>query len=658
MMLKFFSNPALVTSLLIATATASTEVPIWISVFSFFVFVWKFLNEKKMITKIPVKWTALPGAMLFVLVYLQYHNIFGVEESSIILIGLMSLTVLNYKTRRDHQFLVLLGFIIMMIKVTFTVDLVWVIPTVFVFFSLWHSLLLSSKIDKNKFLFWTALKSVPVLLLLFILFPRIILFQTTRVPRQALAQTAYSEDLKPGQFSDVSQWDQLAFRAEFSNREKIPLSQLYWRGTVLSFSKGFEWSRGPITRKRLGRTTKGAAGIEYTVIQEPSGNQKAVFVLDPTRSINYSSDVIEEWPQSTYRLDKLSLKQLQFAGTADARLNGTDSYEYNQADEALYLQVPKLPVRTQAWIQKTKDEYSSQEERLEALVAFFSDPNFIYTLSPGTYLNNDMDDFLFVRKKGFCEHFAAAFASMARALEIPSRIVIGYQGGSYNFIGGFWKVAQKDTHVWTELAVKERWVRYDPTRWISPLRISLGAENFFSLSKEDQVDFSHNPNWQKPEDLFTALDNVSAFIENVNYSWTLFVLDFDKETQLNFLKQLRGSWMFAGFVFLILLWAIYNKNYFKNEKTENHFYYTELLLTIEKNAQSKGVRTSLSMPPLAILDRINQGLAESHPLIAQFKQEYQDVIYRGQMPTKTLRYWKRQWEIFFKSEKIEADKKT
>ena len=40
--------------------------------------------------------------------------------------------------------------------------------------------------------------------------------------------------------------------------------------------------------------------------------------------------------------------------------------------------------------------------------------------------------FLFVRKKGHCEYFASSMAVMLRTLGIPSRMVTGFQSGTYN----------------------------------------------------------------------------------------------------------------------------------------------------------------------------------------------------------------------------------
>ena len=57
---------------------------------------------------------------------------------------------------------------------------------------------------------------------------------------------------------------------------------------------------------------------------------------------------------------------------------------------------------------------------------------FTYTLTPGEYGDEDgrhaIDEFWLDRREGFCEHFSAAFVVIMRALDVPARIVTGYQG--------------------------------------------------------------------------------------------------------------------------------------------------------------------------------------------------------------------------------------
>jgi len=74
-----------------------------------------------------------------------------------------------------------------------------------------------------------------------------------------------------------------------------------------------------------------------------------------------------------------------------------------------------------------------------------------------------VEDFLFNRKKGHCEYFATALALMLRAVDIPSRLVSGFKGGTPNAISGYYEVEQRHAHAWVEAHVGNRWVTLDAT---------------------------------------------------------------------------------------------------------------------------------------------------------------------------------------------------
>ena len=66
---------------------------------------------------------------------------------------------------------------------------------------------------------------------------------------------------------------------------------------------------------------------------------------------------------------------------------------------------------------------------IERVLHWYQTQGFVYTLSPGVLSGNRMDQFLFERKEGFCEHYASSFVLLMRYAGIPARIVVGYQGG-------------------------------------------------------------------------------------------------------------------------------------------------------------------------------------------------------------------------------------
>jgi len=97
------------------------------------------------------------------------------------------------------------------------------------------------------------------------------------------------------------------------------------------------------------------------------------------------------------------------------------------------------------------------------LQSWFTSGSFQYTLKPDLPSSNWLVPFLTTDRRGYCQQFAWAFAILARLVGIPSRVVIGYTGGTP---GGHdtWVVTTADAHAWPELYFPgEGWLRFEPT---------------------------------------------------------------------------------------------------------------------------------------------------------------------------------------------------
>ena len=156
---------------------------------------------------------------------------------------------------------------------------------------------------------------------------------------------------------------------------------------------------------------------------------------------------------------------------------------------------------------------------------------YTYTLDPGVYGQHSADEFWFDRKEGFCEHIASSFVILMRALDVPARIVTGYQGGEKNTVDGFLVVRQSDAHAWAEVWLSNRgWVRVDPTAAVAPGRI--GALQRLQAPRgviADALLGNVNP--------ALAL-NLRALWDAVNNSWNQSVLNYTQGKQLNLLRNI------------------------------------------------------------------------------------------------------------------------
>ncbi len=121
--------------------------------------------------------------------------------------------------------------------------------------------------------------------------------------------------------------------------------------------------------------------------------------------------------------------------------------------------------------------------------------------SPGVTSIDSVDTTLFDSKKGFCGHFASAYATMMRAAGVPARIVTGYLGGEWNPVGGYFIVRQSEAHAWTEVWLEgQGWTRIDPTAVVAPERLERGVFDLLADSLPATSTFLHNTRLAQPHD--------------------------------------------------------------------------------------------------------------------------------------------------------------
>ena len=104
-----------------------------------------------------------------------------------------------------------------------------------------------------------------------------------------------------------------------------------------------------------------------------------------------------------------------------------------------------------ALARKWRRTSASPAQYINTALNYFRNNEFSYTLNPPPLGEESIDDFLFRTRKGYCEHYASAFAFLMRAAGIPARMVAGYLGGELNPYGEYLIVRQSDAHVWVEV---------------------------------------------------------------------------------------------------------------------------------------------------------------------------------------------------------------
>ena len=409
----------------------------------------------------------------------SYGTIFGQEPGADMLLMLSFLKLFEMKSKRDVLLVIFLGYFLVATNFFHTQSL-WIAVYVFIVVIYLTSLLIIFSDRLSTTSFKTRIKismrmvmqAIPLMLVLFILFPRIQGPLWNLPDETQSASTGVDDKMTPGSINNLIGSGSVAFRVQFKG-ESPAKKDLYWRGLVLSNYDGKTWRRDDAPENLLPEVSyvkEEAENIEYTVMLEPHG-RKWLYSLE--------SLVAKE---GLYKVTR----ELQVV-TSEA-INNTYSYSMTSSlevtNKGLYIQenqknllLPQgLNKKTIALAKQLRMEAGGDSATFVRLVwNYFNSNGFSYTLTPPLLSVNAMDDFIFNSQKGFCEHYSSAFVYLMRAAGVPARVVVGYQGGEFNPVDDYMIVRQSDAHAWTEVWLDDRgWVRVDPTAAVSSDRISRG----------------------------------------------------------------------------------------------------------------------------------------------------------------------------------------
>ena len=197
------------------------------------------------------------------------------------------------------------------------------------------------------------------------------------------------------------------------------------------------------------------------------------------------------------------------------------------------------------WSLNIKNSSSSDEEYLNKLMEHFSNGEYFYSLSPNIDNSNNYEKFFFDTKTGYCEYYAGMFAILARLQNIPTRLVSGYMGGTYNELGNFYTFKQSDAHTWVESYIEEKgWIRYDPTQVIPQINI-ISFNNVSSNSSQSQ-------NLVKENDFFKS-NMIKLYYDYFDYIWTNKFQEYNQQSRNELIKNTFENLKFNSFYLFIFI---------------------------------------------------------------------------------------------------------
>jgi transglutaminase-like putative cysteine protease len=526
--------PPIIGALVVAAAPHVFHLPPWIVMGSLALWGYAFLGSRKNWI-LPRQIFLIPLALIaFGLAAATFRGAFH-NDTYVGLLTLMSgLKPLEIRSMRHKMITVFLAYFLIITNLFYSDEL---IMTLYMLASVLITTTVLIHINHPGGRAWGKLRlagvimlqAVPVMMVLFFLFPRI-QGGLLGLTRQSASTSGFSDFMSPGSFSTLVENDEIAFRAQFQGPVPDPEFR-YWRGIVFFYFDGKNWHREKDLMLQR-EAAPGTQAVSYTITLEPH-RDKWLFALDLPGTIPAPGLMLSDYTLIARRsVDS----RILYPMTSHLSYNTGPMYNW----ERICLKLPPAGnPRSRELAGTWQRENASPEDIVAAGLRFLSENNFVYTLDPPLLGRDPIDDFLFNTRKGYCEHYASAFVFLMRAANIPARVVGGYLGGEFNPYGSYLIIRQSDAHAWAEVWLPNKgWTRVDPTGAVSPERIQRGMRE--ALSAED---FSK---------LFGGLAGLSDLFtyvrlgwDSVNSYWTIWIMGYTQQDQQNLLSRFGirpGSW--------------------------------------------------------------------------------------------------------------------
>jgi transglutaminase-like putative cysteine protease len=369
-------------------------------------------------------------------------------------------------------------------------------------------------------------QALPLALVFWLFFPRFAGPLWHMPDDGSSAASGLSDTMSPGDITELALSDEIAFRVRFSTAPPPP-QERYWRGPVLHDFDGRTWRRTSSFLNAAPALQLQGPAYRYTLSLEPH-QHNWIFALDwpshwdlPRGALTGDYTLIQPNPVS---------RPIDVEATSYTRVQSSEPLSILSRRRDTKLPSNRNP-RTVQLAQSLRGVHPDDMDYVRAVLELFTQQPFYYTLTPPKLADNSVDAFLFDTRRGFCGHYASAFATLMRAAGIPARVVTGYQGGTFNRFADYWILRQSDAHAWTEIWIEGRgWLRIDPTSAIAPSRVERG------LADAASADGPLVSRWQRRT---PWLADTRLRLDALRQLWRERILLFDQDSQQKVLEWLN-----------------------------------------------------------------------------------------------------------------------
>ncbi len=513
---------------------------------------------------LPSRWTVTALLLLAAgLTWWGERTLLGKDAGITMLVVLMSLKTLELRARRDALVVFFLGFFLVLTQFLHSQSLLaglWLLVAVWALLTalaLAHMPVGRPPLTRAAAVAArAALLGLPLMAVLFLLFPRI--GPLWGLPQDAAGRTGLSGSLRLGGVASIAEDDSIVMRLRFEGAAPSP-EQMYFRGPVLSHFDGREWTRlmprFPVAQRPRLELELSGRPLRYEMILEPS-RLPLLPLLEMTPDQPGAAPDIAGWmltlrPDGQWQMDRPVTDRLRFSTAAWLQHRHGPRDPVPGLSDLLRLP-PGYNPRMLQWAAELRQQAALRDvdprTLAQAVMQHITTGGYTYTLEPGAYGRDAIDEFWLDRKLGFCEHFATAFVVALRAMDVPARVVTGYQGTDREPQDGWWIVRQRYAHAWAEFwQPGEGWVRIDPTAAVAPDRIRVSSSLRPAPGFVESALQGLNP---------TLAAELKALWETANNRWNQWVLNYSRGRQFDLLRALgfdAPNWRDLASLLVVLL---------------------------------------------------------------------------------------------------------
>ncbi|MCP9455665.1 MAG: DUF3488 and transglutaminase-like domain-containing protein [Nitrospira sp.] len=498
-----------------------------------------------------------------------------------------------------------------------------------------------------------------VTLFLFFALPRLQAGFYQKGQGAAIRTAGFSDAVDLGSIGPIKRDPRVVMRVEPSGRVPDGKGRLYLRGIAFDHYDGRSWVN-QLSRRRVVRETgpgifalNGSRG-EREMLARPS--LKLKIFLEPL-----DTPVLFGAPFMEAVSGNLPAVQVDVGGSFYLPFPGVTPVEYvavSRSPAVLPADLQPSPVVYHEAFLRYFTQTPARSDRIAALartvVGQERTPygqamaiqdhlarNYRYSLEiPLAEQANPLEEFLFNRKTGYCEHYATAMVIMLRTLGVPARLVTGFLATEWNEYGQYYVVRQQDAHAWVEVHLPHSgWIVMDPTPPSEGIGDMTGSWQGWA-SMVDHIRLL----WNRVVVQFSAADQL-AIVQGVRISgatvgqkvwgstsrwvtpptsWRERIVDLYDRSTAGILAA-GGIAILAGLcLFLWLGWKrsrhgrVFSKGGIQGERRAVTKLYTDMILYLS----SKGIQKPVTRGPLQFLDTIRAQWTDAFPPAATITELY------------------------------------